>query len=245
MEHIPIDESKINIYAKIQDSLCELLPNSSDESIDEIINQIPQNYLTQKEDLMMICQLFAYIARNNCQTKKGNAIKLFEKILDSIKQQFKNDSSFFWQIFGGILFLKHWFYEEGLIFIEDIVQRSRSDTTLTIAEYFLPEIIEKEPDFYDKELKAKFKDKLTEGYIENYKETRKKYFQWSRNSSNYNDPLYREIETNQFRYALKTDDVDTFQKILSNSNMSFNSQISELIYESYARLHSGTNLEKF
>ena len=85
MEHIPIDESKINIYAKIQDSLCELLPNSSDESIDEIINQIPQNYLTQKEDLMMICQLFAYYSRNFTQNIKGNAIKLIERILKYMK----------------------------------------------------------------------------------------------------------------------------------------------------------------
>ena len=92
MESIFKNETKIKIYANIQKLLNNLKPNSPDKDITNLINQIPPDYLNQKEELMMICQLFAYYARNSLITIKGNAIKLFEKIMDPIKNYLQDES---------------------------------------------------------------------------------------------------------------------------------------------------------
>ena len=80
MNKVNLDTSKIAIYAQIQKALCELECNSEDEAINILIKNIPQSFLHQKEDLMVICQLFAYYARFCETSKKRNSIKLFENI---------------------------------------------------------------------------------------------------------------------------------------------------------------------
>ena len=157
MESIFKNETKIKIYANIQKLLNNLKPNSPDKDITNLINQIPPDYLNQKEELMMICQLFAYYARNSLITIKGNAIKLFEKIMDPIKTHLQDESSFFWRIFGGIHYFKLWMHKNGLISMQEIIQKIRANNSIYIAEYFYPEIMEQEPEIYEKEIKPKLR----------------------------------------------------------------------------------------
>ena len=48
------NDSRIKSYATIQRYLLDLKPNASDEDLQKLINSIPQSFLTNKEDLMMI-----------------------------------------------------------------------------------------------------------------------------------------------------------------------------------------------
>ena len=76
---------KLSLYAKIQRSLCNLKSDSSNLEIDQFINQIPKNFLSQKDDLMIICQLFAFFSLFHSVKMKSLVIKLFEKIMKPIK----------------------------------------------------------------------------------------------------------------------------------------------------------------
>ena len=231
MDLIFSDDSKIKLFAQIQDCLALLESNSKDEPIDLIIQQIPKSYLDQQDDLMIICTIFAYYGRNNIKNRIGNTVKLFKKIMDPIKKHLQNESTFIWNIFGSIYYLKLFMYKEGLISIEYIIQRALSDDTFMIAKYFSPEIKEKEPEIFEKEFKEKIQPQFTEEYINEFKELRNKHFKWLCESNDFNDPIYREIEKNQLRLAIKTDDIDSFQSILSNSNIPINSKIQESILE--------------
>lgn len=239
------DEAKIKIYSQLQNALNELEPNSKEECINNIISLIPKAFLSQKDDLMAICQLFAYYSRIVPAKKKGNAMRLFEKIMDQIKSLLSDESSFFWNIFGGLFYFKLWMHEQGLISIDYIILSSLIDISLKTAEYFLPEIIEKEPELFEKELKDQFKIEYTDESISKFKELRRKHFDWIRNSGDFHDEKYKEIENNKLRLALKTDDIDTFQKILSETNMPFDARISESTIENFLRFPMSISLIEF
>lgn len=215
------DTTKIKFFSQIQNDLSSLPSNSKDEQINEIIEKIPNNFLNNKDDLMMICQLFAYNSRAVSNTNKRNSIKLFQKILIPIKTHLKDESSFFWQIFKGLFCFKLWMHDEGLISIEQIIRETRKDTTGTVALYFLPEIIEEEPEIYSKEIKFLLKKEYSEEHITEFKELRQKYFKWLIESSDFMDSSYLAIEKDPLRLSIKRDDVDGFQK-------SFLSQIYQL-----------------
>mgnify|MGYP006962165672 CR=1 FL=1 len=161
MESIFNDLEKIKIFSQVQKSLCDLRPNSEDAEIEKIINLIPEIYFDQKEDLMIICRLFAFYNRCGSRRIRGNGIKLFEKIMKPIKKHLANQSIFFFNIFGPLNYFKQWLYEEGLITFDVIIQSALSNESLVIAEYFLPEIIEKEPEIYEKVFKKKLKIQIT------------------------------------------------------------------------------------
>ena len=133
MNTIFTDKDKIKIFSQIQENLTHLESNSDEESIDLIIQQIPPQYLDQKDDLMTICSIFGYYSRNNNKNKIGNVVKLFTKIIKPIKKHLKNETSFIWNIFGSIFYLKRWMHEEGLFSIEYIIQRSLFDDKYAIA----------------------------------------------------------------------------------------------------------------
>lgn len=231
MDLIFKDEDKIKTFAKIQESLSNLETNSGNDEIDLVINQIPKTYLEQKDDLMVICSIFAFYSRNNHKTMQGNTIKLFEKIIIPIKKYLGDESSFLWSIFGSIYYLKFIMYEKGLISLDTIVQNAILDETFSVAQYFLPELFEFKPEIFDKEFKDKLQITISKKYINEFKELRKKHIKWLRESNDYKDPFYREIEQNQLRLAIKTDDVDQFQAILSNSNIPIDSKIQESLIE--------------
>ncbi|KAK8898213.1 hypothetical protein M9Y10_000489 [Tritrichomonas musculus] len=235
MEDLFYDTEKIDQFIQIQSNLLDLAPNSSEEELDNLIKRIPPNYLNQKYDLMTICQLFIYYSRNNIHNIKGNTIKLLEKIMKQIKLYLSDESTFFWNISSGLFYLKLWFYEENLISIEEIIGYCRIKNHFAAREYFFPEIIEKEPETFESDFKPILQTTFSEQYINNFKELRKKYFNWLRNSCDYHDPSYLEIEKNQLRLAIKTDDIDSFQRILSGSNISIDSTICESLIENHIR----------
>ena len=246
MENLFIDDAKIKIFKQIQNDLLDLESNSKEQVIDDLIKKIPQNYLENKEDLMTICQLFSYYGRNHAHKNKGNVIKLFEKIMIPIKTHLHDESTFFWNIFGGLCYFKLWFYEEGFISIEKIINSIRQSNSIRTIEYFLPEIIEKVPDIFDKEIKERFEPKkYSKEYIDYFKKLRKKHFNWLRNSNDFHNPIYREIEKDPLRYSIKTDDVDSFQSIISNTNMNINSKIDESIIENFDRRELKISLFQF
>ena len=166
MDKIFQDTTKIKKYIQIQNELCDLNSNANPEEIDKIINLIPPEYLNQTDELMVICQMFAYYARCHETSKKGNTFKLFQRILTQIKTHLQGESSFFWFISGGLFYLKLWMYENGLISIEKIIQESQSDFTSSVAEYFHPEIIEERPEIFENETKYRLKFSVTKESIE-------------------------------------------------------------------------------
>ena len=216
MENFFQDIDKIKSYAEIQKHLIDLKQNASDEEIQSLINQIPQHFLTQKNDIIMICQLFAHYAKFTSHLIRGNAIKLFEKIKTPIKTYLKDDSNFLCKIFKGFYYFELMMYENGLITIDDIIMSILVDKSSLEAEYFLPEIIKERPEIFEKEIKYYIKSPYSDDYLQKFKDTRQKHIQWIRSSCDFHDPLYQEIETNKLRLSIKMDDVDTFQRILSN-----------------------------
>ncbi|KAK8888027.1 hypothetical protein M9Y10_039087 [Tritrichomonas musculus] len=237
MKYVFEDQSSIKLYARIQKRLSSLKPNSRKKSIDKVFEIIPPEFLEEKEKLTMICQLFAKLARTTFNMGKV-VIQLFERIMDQIKKYLQDESSLFWNIFGGIMYFKLWMFEEGLISVEKIILSAQLEKTPAIAEYFLPEIIDNEPDFFYKEIKYKFpifsnEDSYSKETIEKTKLLRKKHFQWIKESGDRHDPSYLEIETNPLRLAIKLDDVDIFQALLSQSNLSINSNIQESVVEQF------------
>lgn len=233
MDKIIQDETKIKIYGEIQKELCNLRPKASKEEIDKIIDLIPQSFLNQKEELMMLCHIFSYYARCNQTSKKGNALKLFQRIISPIKSNLQDESSFFWSIFGGHFYFKLWMHEEGLISIDKIIQCAQSDDTSAIAEYFFPEIMIERPEIFENETKYQLKIQYSPEAAAEFRELRKKHMKWLLESGDFHDPFYREIESNRLRLAIKTDDFESFQKILSNLNLSIDSKISESTLENF------------
>ncbi|KAK8834922.1 hypothetical protein M9Y10_030452 [Tritrichomonas musculus] len=232
MQKIFKDDVKIKKYAQIQKELCDLKPIASDEDIEKIIKLIPPEYLNQKDELMLICQMFAYIARCQPTPKKGNSFKLFQRILTPLKTYLKDESTFFWNIFAGLFYFKLWMHEQGLISIETIIRVSQ-DGNNSIAEYFYPEIYEERPEIFEKETKYQLNFTPTPESIEKYKELRRKHFKWLVTSGDFHDPSYLEIETNRLRLSIKRDDFDTFQNILSSSNLPVDSKIRESVIENF------------
>ncbi|KAK8845688.1 hypothetical protein M9Y10_020606 [Tritrichomonas musculus] len=245
MQNIFGNEDKIEVFSKLQQKLRLLEPHSSDEKLNELLNSIPPDYLTQKDDLKVICELFALYSRSTIISTKSNFIKLFEKIMQPIKTYLQNESYFFWNIFGGIYYFKLWMYREGLITIDQIIQFCQKTTMKHMIEYFTPEIIEKVPEIYDKEIKYLIDKPLSKEYIEDLKEVRKKHFNWLRNSSDFNDQIYEEIEKESIRLAIKRDDIDSFQKIISNTNLPINSRIRESMIENFLRFDEETTLIEY
>lgn len=238
MDSLFQDEARIKFFAQIQADLANLEVNSSDEDIDSIISKIPQSYLDSKDDLKIIFSIFAYYGRNNVRTMQRITIKLFEKIMIYVKKNLQNESAFIWNSFGSLFYFHHWMYEEGLISINEIVQQMNLDNTFSVVEYFLPELFEKVPEIFEKEIKKKLKRPFSIEYINEFRELRKKHFKWLKESNDFNDPIYREIEKNPLRLAIKTDDIDTFQSIISSSNTPIDSMIQESILENcYFRPH--------
>ncbi|KAK8881294.1 hypothetical protein M9Y10_004029 [Tritrichomonas musculus] len=229
------DMTKISLFSKLQKKLCELNAESGDEEILQIIKLIPTNYLNQKDDLMVICHLFGCYSRICSITMKKYVFKLFDHIMNSLKANLQDESAFFWNIFGASFYFKLWMHEEGLISIDQVILRCIKDKTMETMKFFLPEIIEKEPEIFNKELKFKFKskDEYSQENIEKFKEKRSKHIKWIRELGDYHDSLYKEIEEDELRYSIKTDDVDAFQKILSNpeSKLTINSKIKESTIE--------------
>ena len=245
MQYIFDDDGKMKLLEEIQKKLNALNPNTTDEKIRELINQIPQSMLTQKEDLMMICELFAIYSRNNDYTNKRNSFKLFENIMIYIKAYLHNESSFFWSILGGLYYLKLWMYQEGLISIETIILEVKKDNYHAIGEYFFPEIIENEPEMFKKELKQKVNCEDSPECIKKFKELRQKHLKWICESGDYNDPLYSEIETDELLYTISTDNVDAFQKIIKKKSISLDSKIKGSLIQNHGLFYCEKSLLEF
>lgn len=121
------------------------------------------------------------LGRNNAY-KFRVVIKLFQRILPVMKTYLKGESSTIWNLFGGLFFLKHWMYEEGLIDINQIISSAISSEISIVTEYFLPEILEKESECFYKELKPRYQifsdsNVYSAESIEKLREKRKKIFQ--------------------------------------------------------------------
>ena len=69
--------------------------------------------------------------------------------------------------------------------------------------------------------------------VTKFKELRKKHLNWLLTSGDFHDPSYLEIEKNRLRLSIKLDDVESFQNILSNTNLSIDSKISESVIENF------------
>lgn len=242
MNNLFQDINKIKSYTEIQNHLIDLKPNASEDEIQGLINQIPENFLKQKNDLLMICQLFAHYAKFTSYRIRGNAIKLFEKIKDPMKNLLGDESYFLNKIFNGFYYFKLIMYEDRLITIDDIIKTILRRNSSPEAEYFLPEIIKERPEIFENDIKFLIKSPYSKDYLEKLNTNRQKHIKWIRSSCDFNDSLYQEIETNQLRLSIKTDDIDTFQKIFSSSNLSIDSQIEESIFDNYLPCPQKINL---
>lgn len=226
-------DMKLSSYAKIQRSLCELKPDSNDSDIDQLISQIPKNFLKQKDDLKVICELFAHFSFFCSVKKKRIAIKLFDKIKNPIKELLNDESNFFWLITGKLLFFKYWMYENGMISIEQIIFGAQRTGSKSIIEYFLPEIYSLKREIFDKEIQFKYQKPFSQNSIDEIKEIRSKYLKWLLKSADFNDPMYKEIDKDPLRLAIKKDDIDSFKQIYSKSKLTVNSTITDTLFCDY------------
>ena len=233
MDNLFKDKIKYNLFSQIQKDLINLPPNPEEDQINEIIQKIPSDSLNSKDDLKTIIQLFSSYAFNILIFHRRNAIKLLEKIMPQIKAHLQNESTFFWKVFDNFLYMKLWMYQEGLISINNIIQAINLDETRKLIEYFYPEVIEKEPEAYLKEYKFQLPRIYSDEEIIEFKEKRRKHFQWIRESGDFHDPLYLEIEQDQLRLSIKQDNIEKFQTIISHSNISIDSKIEENVCERY------------
>ncbi|KAK8838653.1 hypothetical protein M9Y10_032689 [Tritrichomonas musculus] len=248
------NEMMLKLYVRIQKNLLDLEPNSSDESILQVINQIPDNILKNKDDLMTICSLFSYYGSISFQTFR-NCIKLFDYINPLIKTYLKNESSFLWEIFGKLLNMKLLMHEEGLITIDQIILSSRRDFSSSTASYFLPEIFNEFPAFFSKGTKHLFVpfENFTKDDISELKRERTKQIKWIRDSYNFFDINYRQIEKDQLRLSIKIDDIDTFQKVVSGRNLPFETKVKKSMFDftdemtliEYSAYYNAMNIFKF
>lgn len=126
---------------------------------------------------------------------------------------------------------KLWMYEENLYVLIKFYNQLKLKTIVTFQNFFYPEILEARPKIFEDVTKYQLKKEYSENEISSFKKLRKDYFNWLLNSGDYKDPSYLNIEKDQLRLSIKLDDFDTFQKILSNSNISINSKIQESILE--------------
>lgn len=249
MQTIFKNDEYIKLYSQIQKRICLLEPNSDDESIDEIFQLLPSNFFDEKENLIMICRSFGMLGRY--RRKIGRVvIKLFDRIMKHIKRDLQNESSILWNIFGGCFYYKFLMYQEGLINIDFIILCAQSDKTSKTAEYFLPEIIEYDIELFEKEIKFKYPcfsslDSYSQENIQRIKILRNKHLKWLKESSDYFDEFYGEIEKDPLRLSIKKDDVYSFQKIISQTNLSINSVISESIIENFLRIHVDLHLIEY
>ena len=105
----------------------------------------------------------------------------------------------------------------------------------------MPEIIEKAPELFEKEIKYQLECPYSSEYIEEFKNLRLKYLKWICESGDYNDQVFKEIETDTFRYSILTDDVEYFQSIVSKSDFEINMRIKESLIQNshcfYAEEH--------
>lgn len=225
------DKEKIGIFKNIQQNLKGLPPSANNRLLDQFMKIIPQQILTQKDDFMTLCLMIAYYTRISPLLYKKVGIKIFERLLPIIKEQLQNESNFLWNIFGGQLYFKLWMHEEGLISIETIIQSAQIDKSKYVARYFLPEIVNEAPEIYEKEIKFMLNSPKLYNQIDQFKKLREKHFKWLRLSGNYHDSIYPEIEDNKLRLAIKRDDIDTFQKIVSNMNLPVDIKIEESVIE--------------
>lgn len=182
MEKIFTNTSKLNFYVKIQKKLSKLKPNSSDDDIQEIFAKIPSTFYDEKQNLIILCQLFGFIGRFRRQMGRIT-IKLFENIMKYLKKDLQNESQFFWNIFGSCSYFKFLMYKEGLIDIDQIILSAQSNEKSLVAEYFLPEILEHNPESFHKEIKFKFACfQLEESYspekVQDIKNLREKHLMW-------------------------------------------------------------------
>ncbi|KAK8838100.1 hypothetical protein M9Y10_036052 [Tritrichomonas musculus] len=240
------NKSTLNLYAKIQKNLSKLKPNSCDEEIQAIFNIIPSTFYDEKQNLIVLCQLFGMIGRYRRQMGRIT-IQLFQNIMNYIQKYLQNESSLFWNIFGSCFYFKYWMYKEGLIDIEQIILSSQSDKTSLTASYFFPEIIEHNPEFFFKDIKFRFQCFQSESSystdkIELLRKLREKHLTWLKKSGDYHNELYKEIEKDQLRLSIKTDDISTFQRILSQSNLPIDSFISESVIEHFLNIQFNMRL---
>lgn len=249
MNNLFKNEIKIKLYSKIQKGLHNLKSNASDDEIREIFTILPSNFFDEKDNLIMICQLFGMVGRYRRPMGRV-VIKLFESILNIIKRDLQNESSIIWSFFGGCFYFKLWMYKEGLIDMEQIILASQNDNSSKTAEYFLPEIIQYDRELFEKEIKHKFpifssEESYSQESIQKLISLREKHFIWLKESGDFSHESYREIEKDPIRYAIKTDDISSFQTLLSQSNLSIDSTIQESIIENFLRVQTELHIIEY
>ena len=239
------EDAKINSFAKIQLNLLNLKNDSSQEEINKLIDQIPLSIRIRKDYLRVVCRLIAYYSLISDISKKRNTIILFDNLMRYLKLYLQDESSFFWNIFGNDLVFKYLMYKQGLISIEQIILNSKKDKTSKVIQFFLPEIIEEEPEIFEKELKYQNEINFSSNSIEELKQTRDKYIEWLRKSADFNDSIYREIEKDQLRLSIKTDDIDTFEKLFRESKLTYKTKINESLFENFCVFSSDMSLLEY
>lgn len=249
MQNEPDDDKRYSPYieriqeiGEIQQKMADLSPDAPESEIDEIFNSFPSDsFLTKTK----FCNIFQACVSNLFFRSKRERITLLflNKMKDQIRHFFQNDEVHLLKIADPHIFLDEWFLENGFISITTIVKESEFD--LKLSQYFLPEIIETNPSYFYDFLRVKypnsFKNNLftsiinnknqnsdhteinfTKEELDDIKKRRRNQIIANLNgktdfeSCNSYDPI-------PLRCCLMSDDIDRFQSILSNNNLSINS----------------------
>ena len=129
---------RIQEIGDLQQKIAELAPDASESDINDIFDSIPKEYFLNKNDF---CNIFQGIVSNLFFRSKRERITLLflNKMKDQIRQFFKDDDVHLIKIADPHIFLDEWFFENGFLSIDTIIQEAEFD--IKLAQYFLPEII--------------------------------------------------------------------------------------------------------
>ncbi|OHT15892.1 hypothetical protein TRFO_13740 [Tritrichomonas foetus] len=200
----PQDEI-INLQEKIFD-ICE---SSYDETEEYILNSI---FIENKDSLIQLC-LTLKEAINTRPFLFDYYINIFTAI-SSILTKFLTQKEILKIFVADYLILK--FYNIGIITIDTIIDISNTHQSSAI--FFAPELLENDPNYF-KTYKnhENSEENITESIGENIEEKRK-----LRDAGINSSPL---------AVAIRNDDVETFQELISAKNIQLNSHIEYSTYE--------------
>lgn len=248
---------RIEEIGQIQEKMANLAPDASQADIDELYDSIPNEYFLHKN---RFCHIFQACVSNLFFRSKRERITLLllEKMKDHIRHFFVNDEVHLIKIVDPHIFLDEWFLENGLLSVSTIVKEATLD--LKLAQYFLPEIIEITPSFFYEFLRFKYPSEFqnenftsivnlnsnkfdinfSKEELENIQKRRKNQILTNLNGS-YDYKSINSYDPNSLRCCLISDDIDRFQSIISNNNLSINFICPYSVYDPILFPHEFTD----
>ncbi|KAK8863962.1 hypothetical protein M9Y10_011656 [Tritrichomonas musculus] len=200
---------KLKPWAELQLKLSNI--SSIDEEMKKDISKIiPPIFYSTKKSLIILLQLTQGFLINE-ENNLDFYFSILEFLIPKIKEFLTSYEIFsiYHKTFNHILL---WYYDHQLLDIETIIEVSKNDCDLF--EYFIYDIKEHDEKIYEI-LNKRFDTQIHYHPLKNFKENRE-----------------ARINETPIAKAIRKDEIDEFQNIISLTNMNINSKIEFSLFES-------------